>query len=283
MINRKLAFLFLLFVVLKLAAQTPADSTTIAQAPWKTSVLGQGLVSREHSFTSLYGVDLHVAMIEVHPPYKIDIRVNVPMETTSVSARAAKAVAALNGSFFDMQKGFSVCYLQQHGAVADTTVQAYFDREGGSGAIRMEREKVEIFPWNKSIEKTWKVDGASVLVSGPLLLIDYKEYDLSTCNTSFVETRHPRSAMAVMNDGRVLLLTVDGRLPGMSEGIRLTELAHLLRVLGAEDAINLDGGGSTTLWAAAAPENGVLNHPSDNKEFDHTGERKVANIICVYE
>ncbi len=270
-------------ISLMLVAQTPTDSIAIVQAPWKISALHKGIISKEYNFDSLYGVPLCVSMLEVHPSYRFDVLVNAPMESTSVSARSAGAIAAINGSFFDMQEGFSVCYLQQRGVVSDTTAYAYFDRAIGSGAIYMHHRKVKLIPWGRDIEKSWKVDEASVLVSGPVLLIGRQEYDLSACNRAFVETRHPRSAIAVTADGKVLLLTVDGRLQGNSEGIRLTELAHLLRVLGAEDAINLDGGGSTTLWASSAPGTGVLNHPSGNQEFDQMGERKVANIICVYE
>ena len=58
---------------------------------------------------------------------------------------------------------------------------------------------------------------------------------------------------------------------------------------GCRNAVNLDGGGSSTLWLSPAsgdsvPKNqigGVINHPSDNGKFDHKGERRVANSIIV--
>jgi exopolysaccharide biosynthesis protein len=43
----------------------------------------------------------------------------------------------------------------------------------------------------------------------------------------------------------------------------------------------MDGGGSTTMWVKNQPDNGVVNYPSDNKKWDHYGERKVANVILV--
>ena len=61
----------------------------------------------------------------------------------------------------------------------------------------------------------------------------------------------------------------------------MAELAKLARWLKAKDAINLDGGGSTTLWLSGQPGNGVVNYPSDNKQWDHAGERKVANVLLV--
>ncbi len=283
MINRFFTTLLLVCIALIAAAQTPADSLTIVQAPWNTTVLQKGLTGKAYNFTSLYGVPLSIALLEVAPDYKLDVLIHAPMATTSASARASGAVAAINGSFFNMKEGFSVCYLQQHHAVVDTTIQSYFDREVGTGAVQMQQGRAKVLPWNQQIEKAWKVDDSSVLVSGPLLLLDAKECDLSACNQNFVVTRHPRSAMGVKKDGTVILLTVDGRLEGHSIGIQLTELAHLLRIVGADSALNLDGGGSTTLWAASAPDNGVLNHPSDNKTVDSGGERKIANSICVYE
>ena len=54
-----------------------------------------------------------------------------------------------------------------------------------------------------------------------------------------------------------------------------------IRVLGGEDALNLDGGGSTTLWLSGASDNGVVNYPCDNGRFDHAGERKVPNILYI--
>ena len=89
---------------------------------------------------------------------------------------------------------------------------------------------------------------------------------------AFVTDRHPRSAIASLADGRVLLLVVDGRQPERSVGMTLDELARVLIELGAVDAINLDGGGSTTLVVKGA----ILNRPSDP-----TGERPVSDAILV--
>jgi exopolysaccharide biosynthesis protein len=50
-------------------------------------------------------------------------------------------------------------------------------------------------------------------------------------------------------------------------------------MLGMTQAINLDGGGSTTLWSEKI---GVINHPYDNKKWDNEGERAVPNLIVAY-
>lgn len=94
----------------------------------------------------------------------------------------------------------------------------------------------------------------------------------------FAGSRHPRTAVGVGDGGRrLLLVVVDGRQPGYSAGMTLRELAALFLRLGVPSALNLDGGGSTTL-VARAPDGTqrVLNRPSDP-----TGERPVGNALAV--
>ena len=79
----------------------------------------------------------------------------------------------------------------------------------------------------------------------------------------------------------MLLLVVDGR-TRQSEGMTLDELSATLRWLGCRDALNLDGGGSTTMYVNGYPDNGIVNHPSDNGLYDHKGERGVSNILFLY-
>ena len=68
------------------------------------------------------------------------------------------------------------------------------------------------------------------------------------------------------------MITVDGRSEDAA-GMSLYELQAFLQTKDCLEAINLDGGGSTTMWVK---DKGVVNHPSDK-----TGERKVANVIII--
>ncbi len=88
----------------------------------------------------------------------------------------------------------------------------------------------------------------------------------------FSERRHPRTAIGVLGDGRIILFVVDGRQPYHSLGMTLPELAAALRQLGVVDAMNLDGGGSTTMVVSGR----LINLPSDE-----TGERLVPNALLV--
>jgi len=113
------------------------------------------------------------------------------------------------------------------------------------------------------------------IVAGvPQLIKDSKidiTWEQEKSSKSFVETRHPRTAVAKFRDGKFLMITVDGRTES-SGGIGLQDLAEYLLSLGATDAMNLDGGGSTTMFV----EGKVVNHPSDKE-----GERKVSDAILV--
>ena len=79
---------------------------------------------------------------------------------------------------------------------------------------------------------------------------------------SFVAGRQPRTLAGMRADGTLLLVTVDGRAPGWSAGMTLPEAARLMRSLGARDALNLDGGGSSTMTVRGE----VVNRPSDRVE-----------------
>ena len=61
----------------------------------------------------------------------------------------------------------------------------------------------------------------------------------------------------------------------------LPELQRFLIKLNCIHAINLDGGGSTTMWAQFDDLQGIINCPSDNGKFDNKGERKVANTLVL--
>jgi hypothetical protein len=113
------------------------------------------------------------------------------------------------------------------------------------------------------------------LVGGfPLLLRDGEPvlHRVPAIRPAFATQRHPRSAVALRADGAVLLVAVDGRQPGHSAGMTLPELTELLVELGATDALNLDGGGSTTLVLRSR----IVNRPSEG-----SGERPVTNALLV--
>jgi hypothetical protein len=89
---------------------------------------------------------------------------------------------------------------------------------------------------------------------------------------AFVVGRNPRTLAGIRADGRLVLVTIDGRRRGWSAGVSLVEAARVMRALGARDALNLDGGGSTTMTVRGR----VVNRPSDP-----TGERPISDGLFV--
>ncbi len=91
----------------------------------------------------------------------------------------------------------------------------------------------------------------------------------------FVDARHPRTGIGIKkNNNEIFLIAVDGRQPQISIGMTLYELAELFIKLGCYNSLNLDGGGSTTMWVNGR----VVNSPSDP-----TGERPISDAILVIE
>lgn len=88
----------------------------------------------------------------------------------------------------------------------------------------------------------------------------------------FGERRNPRTLAGVTGDGKILLVTVDGRQPFYSVGASFKESASIMKALGAVDAVNLDGGGSTAMTMGAK----LVNRPSDA-----TGERPIGDAIII--
>lgn len=87
----------------------------------------------------------------------------------------------------------------------------------------------------------------------------------------FASTRHPRTGVGV-REGRLVMVTVDGRQPGYSAGMTLEELARVFVELGCTEAMNLDGGGSTTMVVRSR----VVNSPSGGVA------RAVANGLALF-
>jgi hypothetical protein len=105
---------------------------------------------------------------------------------------------------------------------------------------------------------------ADAIGGGPVLVRDgrpvFRANEAFT--TSQIAPRHPRTAIGQLANGRILLVVVDGRQPGYSVGMTTFEMAQTMVRLGAVRAMQLDGGGSSTL----AFDGAVLNRPSDGRE-----------------
>jgi exopolysaccharide biosynthesis protein len=202
---------------------------------------------------------------------------NIP---SSVQAAGAGALAAINAGFFNIKNGGSASYIKVDGRIVDSDTASKWKRvvnlngsvvitSGGKVLIMRKRENSAY-----DSETLYR----DVLVTGPMLVENGKRAFLP--QTSLVIARHPRTSIGTLKKHRVLFMTVDGR-TGQSHGMTLVQLADLMLLLKCENAINLDGGGSTTMYIKGKPFKGVVNMPCDNKKFDHEGERAVSSLFIV--
>jgi hypothetical protein len=122
----------------------------------------------------------------------------------------------------------------------------------------------------------WSLGWTGVLgsISGMPLLVDQGKNVAppASCQSYFCSA-NPRTAIAQAADGKLMLVTVDGRNRGTSVGMTLNGFAKYLISLGAVTAVNLDGGGGTTMWVNGK---GIVNSPSDP-----WGERPVTSAVLV--
>ena len=266
-----------------IGAYSQNDSTTFVNTKWNTQKIAKGIVWKQFSFRgNLFGSNQNINILEVKQGRKhlFDVVDNGKiLKQTSELGKEAGALAALNGTFFNVKEGGSVDYIKINGKVLhQNQLQNNLRSFNQKSAVAITGNNLKIEKWNGKEEWESELKALDLMVSGPLLVFNDKPEMLDSI--SFNTTRHPRTAVALTSGNRVLLMTVDGRNENAA-GMSLFELRNVLRWLKSIDGINLDGGGSTTLWIANQPDNGVVNYPCDNKKWDHEGERKVANIIAI--
>ena len=120
----------------------------------------------------------------------------------------------------------------------------------------------------------WKMQTA--IAGGPALIHDSKisisnnEERMFTGNA--IDDKHPRTAMGYTADGKLIILVVQGRFPGIAEGASLKQLANFLLDLSCVEALNLDGGGSSCM---------LVNGKETIKPSDKEGERAVPAVFII--
>ena len=282
---KKRTTLTLTLIALALCLYAQRDSLAFVHGNWKNDTL-DGMVLKQCRFEGqqLFASNQQIFVLEIPDTAHYTLAfAHEPRRTkTSEMARKYGAVAAVNGSFFDMDKHFPVCYLRvdsvelgENTPGKDTVNRKYYQY----GTLCLNHDSVFILKTGASRHWEEGLPFSNIMTAGPLLIwhdtLQYMRDD-----RTFVTNRHNRTAVGIREDGTVLFLVADGR-HKQAEGLSLTELQQILRWLGCRDALNLDGGGSTTIWLDFNEFQGVLNCPSDNGRFDHEGERGVSNAVLI--
>ena len=192
---------------------------------------------------------------------------------TSAQGKAAGALVAINASYFGGTKHDSYVKIggevKREGVAKADGCSAYF----ANGVFTLTDNVPAIAPVVGN-EGAAELVISDVLCCGPLLIDDNTVQTMTSSDHNTLS--HPRTAIGVTEDGRVLLVTVDGRFT-QAEGMSTQLLASYMKILGAKYAMNLDGGGSTTMWIDG---HGVVDHPCE-AGWNVRMERKVDAIIYL--
>lgn len=221
--------------------------------------------AREDNRSVLYTSSFHDTYTKTNP-YGLEVVVttNKPIENSNLS-------------FGESVTG-KVTAIRPYGAKSSSAIpkNGYVLSANGIAVDKIRGLKVgDEISLRIDIDNGWQ-NADFMLAGGPLLVQQGKVNMTIDKNSPRATTRGPHSAVAVDKTGsRVFFVTVDGRQPGVSEGMTLSEFASYLVSIGAYQALNLDGGGSTTMVARqkgnAYPT--LINKPSDG------GQRAVSTIL----
>ncbi|MDR0571019.1 MAG: phosphodiester glycosidase family protein [Clostridiales Family XIII bacterium] len=252
--------------------------------------LYDGLIYRQESFLNASGQNVNAFVVEVDLGSSLTFAVGVPndsvplapgaQQTVSGMAKAASdnganVVAAFNADFFYIN---DTSRIQPEGlTVKDGTELSPFDsgshRDTHFFGILNDGAAVigdgDYYAANKD-------DVYQAVGGAPLLIANGEIVQLT--DDAFNVDRHPRTAVGIKADGSVLVAVADGRTTA-SYGVSLFELAAYMKSLGAVEALNLDGGGSSTCVVRNVDtlRYDVKNYPSGGSE------RPVGNALFVID
>lgn len=188
-------------------------------------------------------------------------------EMNSAKANGKKVIAGINADFFDMG-GTSLprgLCIKDGRVLSGNTDRPWFAvLKDGTPVI------------GNSSDYAQYEGQIQTAVGGSHIMLDRGYISNIGLGTDFGYTRHPRTAVGIKADGSVVLIVVDGRQSNESNGASLGDLALIMRELGCTDAINLDGGGSSTFVTANSGSGFVTqNSPSGG------ALRRVSNSLLV--
>jgi len=294
----------------KQGEQAAASVTDVLQdtVGWTMENEQDGLVRYHYSgYDSISSANQNVNIVAIDlNKYTLAFDDQRPSDSLSSIVKSYEnAVAAINGTYYEIARneaGDSVAssFFKTDGVIkSNITVpedHRLFWKHEGAFFYDAEADTCGIVYGDR---KTYEaMSYANVLSGSPMLIYDYKpvgetfakprEIPLDSLDYEDPDrhqgVRHPRTAIALTDEGYLLLITVDGRREETA-GMSAKELTQFIRRhVNPKFALNIDGGGSTTLWMrGTTTPNGIVNYPTDNKQYNHFGQRKIRNAVVVLE
>ena len=288
--KKVLFFAALLMSAFTISAKN-ADSVAFVTAPRVELKLPKGAVGYRVERVNIFDSPQTISVIKYSPKHFVSFVVQPDgLARLSDSAMENGALFGVNAGYWDVRIDKPSTFLKLNGK--QISVTADFEKERVDGLVCIGKKKLVIDHCKAGEESAYAAKYDNILASGPVLIDESKSVDHEAYTKNMVDTaggkpvgafytyvqRHPRTAAGTDKKGNVYLIVVDGRSKGNAEGVTIAELTKVCEWLGLKDAINLDGGGSSSMWSAAE---GTVSYPCRNKKFDHEGERKVSSVLVV--
>ena len=257
---------------------TDSESEAVAEGVVYTRWTGEDKNGLPVNWFTL-AIDTKKASLYVGTPgdgyANVNVKAKVPEMIDAAVANGVPVVAAMNADFFDM---FGDCHpsglcVKNGRVVANPGSPRPF--------IGVKKDGTPVL--TDLAESPGVVRELAHAAAGLQMIVkDGKLHDFAPLEP-FGYVRHPRTAAGITKDGTVILLAVDGRIPEYSNGESLTDLARIMIGLGADRALNLDGGGSTIVYTKKDGEFIFHNCPADLIRPRAMLIRKEFNALLVTE
>lgn len=263
--------------LIEASVQKIKSEKTFSQAEWNWRSIGVDAFVG-HADMILFGANQSISVLRYRADkFKTFVANDSGEYADSTSALALKhgGIAAINASFFDANRR-PITFVKDNGVQEGWTIIQ--DPSQINGIVGIKGNEVNIIPCDtveyRKVTKKYR----DAIASGPVILLNGREARRNWPKKSFYTRRHPRTFIGTTADGWVYLVVIDGRFPQQGVGTTIHETAEVARLLGLQNALNLDGGGSSVLWTK---EYGTISYPYDNRRYDHFGQRIVPNIIYI--
>ena len=280
---------------------------------WQNDTIQDGLVYRRYSGKeAVSGVNQIVSVVDVdlnNPRYKVKFSFDENNITTSDAFKKAGAVASVNATYERVSSFIKVDGVVHNnidsdvvpvlGAVPQWKTDCSISANGREVRIEYTGKDLDL---RQRREAFASIDYPDVFGCSPMLIDNHIPVGKYFAATSLSQdeilklnyedkyrhqaVRHPRTAVALTDDNHLILVAVDGRRPSIAEGMNAFELTSFIEAhFHPAQAMNLDGGGSTTLCVKnrGNKETNVVNYPSGSHSFMHDGERKVVTHIHILD
>lgn len=279
---------------------------------WEVDTVQEGLIYKRFSGKeSISGAHQIINAVDVdlnNPRYAVKFSYEDRISTSDAFKKAG-AVATVNATYEKASVFIRVDGTTYHniesdivpfaGAVPQWKTDCSISTDGRRVTISYTGKGLSLEEQRAAFEA---MEDPNVFTSAPMLIDNYvpvgKYFATSSLSKEQIEqlsyedplrhqsVRHPRTAAALTADNHLILIVVDGRRPGLAEGMNAFELTSFLEEhFHPVHAINLDGGGSTALCVKGEghPETHVVNYPSASRTFSHDKERKVPTHIHIID